>query len=497
MSYTTWVFAIFLILTLIVYYIVPKKGRPFVLLGASCVFYMIYSSVLILAIAFTTVTVYLSALAISRVNRSGAKNYKRNKKLILALFAAVNLIILVLFKYTVFFADLSGSVLGLFMGNLTIPHIDLAIPLGISFYTLQAISYLADVYRGREADRSFGRTALYLIFFPQLTAGPIGRYDLAYSLYTGHSFDYTRFTYACRFLLWGLFKKMVLADRIAIFTDSYFNHLSSAGGIGTLVCIAFYTLQIYCDLSGCVDIARAISLMLGINLAENYKRPFLALTVKDFWHRFNITLTGFMRDYVFYPLSLKFNFKNRYMLLVPFLITSVLTGIWYGAGSTFIIFGLYFFVLIALGMLIKPLTDKLLITLHINTKALWYKIFCIIRTLFFVSIGLILLRTKNLDTLNTFFASLFNGDFSGQLTSGKLFSGYGIYKGDFLVVAISAVILFVVEGIKEKGVCISEKIAKKNIAVRFIIYYASIFFVLLFGAYGSGYRLAELIYALI
>ena len=225
---------------------------------------------------------------------------KRKKRLLLVLSVIINLGILIVMKYTNLITGTLNSLIGT-----SIPAVKWFLPLGISYYTLQAISYLTDVYHGNcGASRDPVKVALFLSFFPHILEGPFSRFgDVGEQLSTSHSFDYSRAKFGLQLMIWGYFKKMIVADRAAQFVNQVFNHSNEYTGIINVLAVVLYTLQIYAEFSGCIDIMTGIAQVLGVSLPLNFRQPFFAKSVQEFWQRWHITLGLWMKEYVFYPIS--------------------------------------------------------------------------------------------------------------------------------------------------------------------------------------------------
>lgn len=528
MTYNTNIFLlIFLPLTLLFYYILPKKARWGVLLAASIIFYLSSSGRLIAFLAITTVAVYLSALLMQRINDSFKKQKskegitkdekkqlkaaaQRKKKLVVLGAVVINFGILFTLKYFNFFAEGINGLLGL-MNVQPIPHIDFMLPLGISFYTLQAMSYVIDVYRGTcKADRNFGRVALFMCFFPQIVEGPIGRYGkLADQLYEGHAFDYEKFMHGLQLVLWGLIKLFVVADRANIFVSALFGDPSRASGAVVVLGMLFYTVQIYADFSGCMDVVTGVAQMFGISLEQNFARPFFSRSVNEFWRRWHITLGAWLRDYIFYPISLsKFFAKlstkakkhcNEFFaktLPVAFALFFVWfgNGIWHGADIKYIVYGLYYYLIMMIATLCKPLTDKFINALHIKVESKGYKLWQMFRTFLFVNVGMLIFRAESLNQAGLMFSKIFACFNIATLWNGKLYS-YSLSLQDLYIVIVFCFVMLVVGFLQEKGYKLREEISKRNIVLRWSIYFLALFALIIFGAYGEGYRAADFIYA--
>lgn len=396
--------------------------------------------------------------------------------------------------------------------NVRIPIANFILPLGISYYTLQAISYIVDVYRGKiEADNNLGKLALFLTFFPQMVQGPIGRYDkLANQLYEPHTITYKSLTYGSQLMLWGYFKKMIIADRVAMYANEVFNNYSEYSGVVIVLGILCYTLQIYTEFSGGIDIVRGVAEIFGVNLDENFERPFFSRSIDEFWRRWNITLGTWLKEYVFYQVSLSklsMNiakvsnkiFKNTYfskIIPVSFSLLCVwlCNGIWHGSGSKYIIYGLYYYMIMMLGKIFEPLGNKIIKVLKINTKAWSYKLWQILRTDMFVCIGMTIFRAENISASLKMIKSIFNIHNLKMIFSGKAFLLGGLNIGDIVIIIISCTILLGVSVYKEKGKSARDTLKEQNLLFRWIVLYFLIFAILIFGIYGKGYDIQSFIY---
>ena len=311
MAFVSGSFLIFILLVCIVYFLVPKKMQWLVLLVASYIFYAFSGIKLLIFLLLTTVVTFYTGRWLGKVNeqtsayldaekknltREEKKVYKNKqvsrKRKILLCAILINFGVLIFLKYFNFMADNINAVIGLFTTNAQIPVLNLLLPLGISFYTLQSVGYVVDVYRGKyEPDPNLPKFALFMSFFPQIVQGPIARYDqLAHQLYEQHHFEYNRVTQGIQLILWGFIKKLVIADRLAIIVDQIFNNYQSYEGIMLFIAGAGYGFQVYADFSGGMDIARGVSQILGIDLVLNFERPYFARSISEFWRRWHITL---------------------------------------------------------------------------------------------------------------------------------------------------------------------------------------------------------------
>ncbi len=525
MSYTSYNYLfIFLGVTFIFYTVFPKKYKWTVLLAASAVFYLINSGCLAVFLLIAAVSVYLAGIFINRINDAFALAKKslekeerkklktiaaKQKKAVLTLAASVTFGILLVLKYSGFFVSVIEDAAAHFGIKAEFTAFKFMLPLGISYYTLQAVGYITDVYRGKyRAEENFGKLLLFLSFFPQITEGPIGRYDLlSETLFKGHSFDYDRFTKGLQRMAWGLFKKMVIADRVNIFVSEVFGSYQKYSGSIILFGGVLYTLQIYAEFSGCMDIVIGSAELFGVKLSENFRRPFFSKSVAEFWRRWHITLGAWLKDYVFYSVSLSKPFMrlsrfakehtNEFFgSVLPASFAMFFTwfgiGFWHGAGFKYIAYGLYYYALMMLGMYSGPLFDKLFAAVHINRNSKPLNLFGILRTLALVVCGMMLFRAETagiwLDMLKRVFTCFGGGTFSTDV----LLCGMDI--NDFAVTALGAALMLLIGILQEKGINVRDSVAGLVLPLRWAVYAGLVFSVIIFGAYGVGYDAVDFIY---
>jgi alginate O-acetyltransferase complex protein AlgI len=332
MLFNSLQFVLFFLTVTILFYLLPHKFRWLLLLVASCYFYMAYVPVYILILGFTIVVDYFVGIYIE-------KSTGFNRRILLTVSLAANIGVLAFFKYYNFISYSIHSVLP--FSNPAIPPVysTMLLPIGLSFHTFQAMSYIIEVYRGKQkAERRFGIYALYVMFFPQLVAGPIERpQQLLPQLKSKHIFNVADVSAGLNQMLIGFIKKLVIADRLAISVDSIYDHSADQSGSALVLGTVFFAFQIYCDFSGYTDIAIGSAKILGFDLMKNFNRPYLATSFSQFWHRWHISLSTWFRDYVYFPLGGNRVSKDRlyFNLLVVFLIS----GLWHGAKWTFVIWG--------------------------------------------------------------------------------------------------------------------------------------------------------------
>jgi D-alanyl-lipoteichoic acid acyltransferase DltB (MBOAT superfamily) len=333
MQFNSAEFLIFFPTVLLIYFALPHRWRWVLLLGASYTFYMAWQAEYALLLLFSTVLDYSLALWIE------ATEQIYGRKLLLAVSLSANLGLLFVFKYLNFFSGATQQLFELFNIPYQIPAYHLLLPVGISFYTFQTMSYTIDVYRRvQKAERHLGIFGLYVSFFPQLVAGPIERStNLLPQFMARHAFDYARVTSGLRRMAWGFFKKVVIADKAAVIVDAIYNSPTEQSGLTLLLATYLFAFQIYCDFSGYSDIAIGAARVLGFDLMENFRQPYLAQSLADFWRRWHISLSTWFRDYLYIPLGGSRVSLQRHCVNV--VIVFVVSGLWHGANWTFIIWG--------------------------------------------------------------------------------------------------------------------------------------------------------------
>ena len=448
----------------------------------------------------------------SRNRREEKKDFKKNivrkkKKIVLAM-VLIAFGMLGIMKYTNFMLGNIDAVLRLFGSGKQIGVLNLTLPLGISFYTFQSISYVVDVYRGKhKAQGNFFKHALFVSFFPQLLQGPIGRYErLGSQLYEGHSYNLKELQFGVQRILWGFFKKMVLADRVNAAVLLIFHNYWNYGGWYNVLGVLLYSIQLYADFSGGIDIVIGIAQMFGITMDENFRQPYFSRSISEFWRRWHITLGTWMKDYIFYPFSLsksmakfgkwsKKKFGNNVGKLLPVGLADILVffvvGVWHGAAWKYIMYGIYNGVIVAGSGMLAPVYAKIQEKLHINPKKWWYQGFCIIRTFILVNIGFYFDMANDLRAANAMLVQTVTKAHISQLSMAAV-KAVGLTSQDLLIVIAGCIIIFVVSLLKEKGINIRETIASYNIVIRWIIYIGFIMFILI---YGSTSTTSDFIYA--
>lgn len=524
MSLFSLKFIAFIAVLVLLYFILPKKCQWVVLLAANVVFYLAGGLHGTLFIVVTIISQYLLALILDLKNSELAqklaadgttsddkkalkKKFSRVKKFYLLIAVIINLGILCFLKYANPFINEFNDIMGL-----SIKQLDIIIPIGLSYYTFKSVGYVIDVYRGRvKAERNILKLALFISYFPALVQGPIDRYeDLAPQLTEPHKFSYQRFIFGAQRMLWGYIKKLVIADRIAVIVNEVIGNYSTKGYVGFTIFIGcmLYAFQIYADFSGGMDIVVGLSEIFGIKLTENFQRPFFSTSVSEYWRRWHITLGAWFKNYVFYPLSLsklfnKIGKRSKKILgdkvgklLAPSLasfVSFVLIGIWHGVGWKYVLYGFYMAVFVSSGTLLEDFYEKCRDRFGIKDDSKGWHLFQMFRTYLIITMSRFVNLAKDVPDFINMFKATFTNFNPWVLFDGSLYN-LGLDRKNFQFMLLSILVLLAVDYVKEKGVNIRETLSKTNIVVRWIVYYAAIFTLLIFGMYGPGYDAASFIY---
>jgi len=532
MAYTSLSFLVFLTVVIVAYYLVPKKYQWTILLVASYVFYLFSGVSQVLYLVWTTLFSYGSALLMQRIRdrfkdkqaafgdeitkeqkREMKKAVSKRIRTIQVLTVMINLGVLAYVKYLNFFIGNLNNLFSLFRWDASLPLINIIAPLGLSYFTFNSIGYLVDVGRGKyPAERNLGKFALFTSFFPSIVQGPLNRFaDVGKQLQSPHKLEYDNLKFGAQLMLWGFFKKLVIADRVAPIVSTVFAPGFEYTGTHVIFGVLAYSFQIYCDFSGGVDITRGAAQMMGITLPLNFARPFFATSLGDFWRRWHMSLGAWMREYVFYPIMLSKpvqkvskNFRQRYGAYAGKIVPSVaaplvvffLIGIWHGLTWQYIVNGLYHAILIASSVAMEPVFKKMVSVLHVKTETFAFRVFQMFRTFVLVCISRIIVKAPSLAEAGRMLKSVVTSADIAFITGrdGTLFTDYGISRKGMLVTVISIIILFVISVLQERGMKIRETISRKNIFVRWGLILMLLAIVLIFGIYGPGYNAKDFIY---
>ena len=527
MSFLSVTFIAFCTILIFLYYIVPKRMQKYVLLAGNYIFYMWTNYIYIFFILFTTLNTFFFARELGRLNQR-QRNLKESKKndqtasvkariekviktkrkvMYSAIF--LNFGILVILKYGADAVGIYDSIAKA-AGFDRIGEVSVIIPLGISFYTFQTMSYILDVYRNKyQPEKSLFEFALFVSFFPQLVQGPISRYEqLMPQLKEEHRFFFKNISYGLQLMLWGFFKKLVIADRISVMSEAVFNGYDYYKGSYVIFIAVFYSLQVYADFSAGMDIAGGVAECLGIRLTDNFRRPFFADNLTEYWRRWHISLNDWLRDYVFYPLTVsksfikmgKFfrkifgnTFGKYFAVYIATFIVRIINAIWHGGSPKYFLNGFYNGLIIIIGMQCRPLSQKLKAFFHVKQESVGWKLFGILRTFMLISMGRIIVKAENIRIAYKMIQSVFTTFNPWIWFDGSLFL-LGVPQREFYILIFALIILLLVSLLQEKGICVRDKIQGQGLVARWGIYYAAILLVLLCGVYGIGYDASGFIY---
>ena len=510
--------------TLLAFYLIPKKAQWCFLLVCSYIFYTIADPRYLIFIAATTVTVWFAAIKVEKINNEQKEYLKAHKGEIskadkqaykdrmksrrwkwLLICLLLNLGILSVTKYTNFMIN---NINDIFSGAVSLKPVDIIVPLGISFYTFQSLGYLIDVYRAKhEAQHNIFKFALFVSFFPQLAQGPICRYsDLAPSLLAQHRFDRKNFSYGVMRILWGYFKKVVIADRVVTGLSAIVGSTEYTGAY-VLCAMFFYALQLYCDFTGGIDITIGIAEAMGIKVTENFNLPYFSKNIKEYWNRWHITMGSWFTDYIFYPISVcspmlklsKWSRKHlpagigkRVTVYIACFVVWLATGIWHGAAWHFVAWGLTNYVVIMISQELEPAYAKFHKRFKVKDKA-FYTVFQIIRTICLMSAIRMFDCYRDVGTTFKMMWSMITSFRFSTFYDGSLMK-IGLTASDYMILAVGTAVVLTVSIIKARKGSVRDGIYARSSIGFYNICAVLLVSTLVFGAYGVGYDQSQFIY---
>ncbi|MBI5165426.1 MAG: MBOAT family protein [Magnetospirillum sp.] len=453
MLFNSFHYLLFLPLVAAAYFALGQRFRPSFLLLASCYFYMAWKLEYVLVMLGSALLCYGGGLLID-----GRRGHARKLALTASVGACLGL--LVYYKYAEFAAKSLNQLLGI-VGSPPVGLPEILLPVGISFHVFQAIAYCVDVYRGQPAERRLGAVTLYIAFFPQSVAGPIERPSaLLPQFYQSHTLRYDDVVSGLRLILWGLFKKVFIADRLAIYVDQVYATPMQHQGLPVILAFYFFAFQIYCDFSGYTDMARGSARIFGIHLVPNFRAPYLATSVAAFWHRWHLSLSTWFRDYVYIPLGGSRGPRWRWVRNI--VVTFCLSGLWHGAAWNFVLWGLMHGALMAIAPLLRPL----------RPGGRWGAVIAGLATFHAVVLSWVAFRAPDLAVASTLLGNAFAAEGTPIVFDGGLMAHQ-------LVLAVGGIaLLMTVEAISER-VDLSVWFASRRRPWRWLVYYAAIFLILL------------------
>ena len=535
MSILSFGFLVFLIISLLVYYLTPGKYQWISLLVVSYSFYLFAGVKAIIFILITTTSTYFAGLKIGAINDEysvAIANYKgpnpkithaekreikadedKRKRWIVAFTLILNFGLLIVLKYMTPVVDALNAVCALFHLRYEVPYVSVIVPLGISYYTFQAMGYVIDLHRRKYApEKHFGHFMLFVSFFPQLIQGPVNRFDtFSPRLLEPHRFDTANIRHGAVLLLWGLFKKLVISDRVLIMITTIMTAPEKYRGFYLAFGAFLRVLQLYTDFSGGIDMTRGVAEAFGIIMPENFTRPFFSRTFDEFWRRWHISMNLWWRDYVFYPLTLskplqKFgaklrkivgdNFSKKLPILIAVIICRMLNAVWHGSTYSNYAAGLFYGLILALSFYFEPHFSKWTRKLKINTECFSWKLYQCLRTALVFSIPYINFGAKSFSQAAVYLRNMF-GEFNPWVMfDGSLYT-LGVTQQQLQIVSLAILALLVVGILQEKGYSVREAIDNQNLVFQGIIYLVLIFSIILFGIYGAGYNASAFVYQMI
>ena len=486
MLFNSLSFLVFFPICIALYRILPRKARVYLLLAASIYFYMCWNVSYVALLMISVIITYGAGIMVA-----GLKN-DRDKKFTVFAALTINFGILFVFKYFNFFTESLSRLTGT-----KLPTVDFLLPVGISFYTFQAVGYLIDVYRGETPEKNFARYALFVSFFPQLVAGPIersrnllssirrldredlmNREDLIKGFYT---------------MLYGYFLKMIIADRIAIPVDHVFNtsEYSSFNGFQLAVAAMLFSIQIYCDFAGYSYIAIGAARVMGIRICDNFNTPYLSTGIKDFWNRWHMSLTGWFRDYLYFPLG--GSRKGTARKYVNILIVFIASGLWHGAAWHFVAWGLLHGLLRVLEEILTPPVKKIAELSGWNTSTFAVRTLRIVINFFVVTILWIFFRAQTTGQAVHIIRLIFSSIRPWQFFDDSILS-LGLDTKELNVAVIALLFMTLVDICKKKGRDLLSDLYRQNTWFTFLVFFVAIIILVIFGIYGAEYDASQFIY---
>lgn len=443
----------------------------------------------------STLITYISGALLERIKTSELDDKRKTfrKKWIVAGSFIINLGILFFFKYTNFLFGYLQLFFSHINIQLNLPTFDIILPVGISFYTFQALSYTMDVYRDEiYAEKNFLRYALFVSFFPQLVAGPIERSkNLLKQLSTPKKFNFEMAREGLLLMLWGYFLKIVLADRIAIFVDTVYNDYTNYAGYYLVWATVLFAIQIYCDFAGYSTIATGAARILGINLMENFNAPYLSVSVTEFWRKWHISLTSWFKDYLYIPLggSRKGTLRKYVNKMIVFLVS----GLWHGASISFVIWGGLNGLYQIIGEILTPIRNRFVKILHLNRESFGHKLACIICTFILIDFSWIFFRADSASDAVQIIHYMFSAKNPWVLFDGSIYN-CGLDIKNYWIMIFGIGVLLFTDIMKHRNINLIHFIIKQDYWFRWLVIDATIVILLIFGIWGSTYDVANFIY---
>lgn len=528
MLFTTSRFIFFLLGVILIYQLLPQKFRWIWLLLASYIFYCFSGIKHLIYITVTSLSTYLASIMLDKLQKEQASYLKENKESLsreerkaykaamksrqrrwLVLCMLLNFGILAVLKYTDFMIANINGILDIAGSQKHLAFMNFALPLGISFYTFQTMGYLIDVYREKyPVEKNPFKLALFTSFFPQLIQGPINRFDeLKGSLFAGRNLTIKNVSFGAQRILWGFFKKLVIADRLLVAVTTIIRNPDEYQGVYVLVGMFFYAITLYADFTGGIDIAIGVAEIFGIPFRENFERPFFSKSIAEYWRRWHMSLSSWFRDYMFYPISVSKPMLDLSKLCrkhlgdwlgkrIPIYLASIIvwftTGIWHGSAWNFIVWGLLNCLVILVSQECTPLYEKFHNRFKVG-NSFWFRMFQVLRTFWLMNFLRTLDCYQNVGLTFRMYSTIFTRFNLMELFQGGLMR-LGLSLQDYIVLFFAVCLLLIVSLAGRRG-SVREQIAAKPVMVRYLAYFAIFLAVLILGAYGVGYDSSQFIYS--
>ena len=466
MLFNSLEFLIFFPVVTILYFTLPLRGQVLLLLATSCIFYMAFIPAYLLVLLVLILIDYFAALAIEQT-RGHARKWLLGLSIFSTCFA------LFIFKYFNFLNSNLAAFARLIHWNYSAEVFHIILPIGLSFHTFQSLSYVIEVYQGRQkVEKNLAVYALYVMFYPQLVAGPIERpQNLLHQFYERHSFDYARVTNGLKLMAWGFFKKLVIADRLALFVNTAYDQPQEYAGISFIVATFFFAFQIYCDFSGYSDIAIGAAEVMGFKLMQNFNRPYFSRSIGEFWRRWHISLSSWFRDYVYIPLG--GSRVSRLRLYLNIFLTFLMSGLWHGASWNFMIWGALNGFYLIFSLATQKIRGRFAHAIGLNQFPQLHTLLQIGMTFTFICFAWIFFRANSVQDAFYIVTHLFSttGKYAGEGTHGLAALLIGQQRFDFYIVSLSITILLTIHLIQERT-RIRQALMLKPAWVRWSLYYA-------------------------
>ena len=473
MLFNSLSFLLFFPIVAVIYFMLPYRFRWAWLLAASCYFYMFFKAVYILILFFTIIIDYFAGILLEN------ETNKQRKRWWLIMSLIANIGVLAFFKYYNFLNTNISGLSSLLGQHVNIPYLKILLPIGLSFHTFQAMSYTIEVYRGNQkAERHFGIYALYVMFFPQLVAGPIERpQNMLHQFYEEHQFEYWRVVQGLRLIVWGMFKKVVIADRLSPFVDLVYDHPHNYHGFQVILATIFFTFQIFCDFSGYSDIALGTAEVMGFKLMLNFNRPYFSKSISEFWKRWHISLSTWFRDYLYFPLGGNRVSKTRSYLNQ--FIVFMISGLWHGANWTFVIWGTLHGTYMIIGNITKATRDRFSLGIGLKKASGLNKLIEVSATFALVAFAWIFFRAANFSDAITIIK---NGLQVSRAQLGIYILGTDTYN--FKLCFVFILMMEAVHFLLRKG-DLNYLLNKQPVFVRWLSYVIVLLLIVNFGIFGD------------